>query len=57
VTILSILKSQSHFPSDVGVQHVAELADRGLATETKDLAERGLGDAIIVSGELPGAEI
>jgi len=42
--------------ADVGVKHAAPLADRGLAAETKDLAERGLVDAIIVSGELTGAE-
>jgi membrane complex biogenesis BtpA family protein len=42
--------------ADVGVKHAAPLADRGLATETKDLADRGLADAIIVSGELTGSE-
>lgn len=42
--------------ADVGVKHAAPLADRGLAVETKDLADRGLADAIIVSGELTGAE-
>jgi predicted TIM-barrel enzyme len=31
-------------------------ADRGLATDTRDLAERGLADAIIVSGDRTGAE-
>jgi predicted TIM-barrel enzyme len=42
--------------ADVGVKHAAPLADRGLAIETRDLAERGLADAIIVSGERTGAE-
>lgn len=42
--------------ADVGVKHAAPLADRGLAAETKDLAERGLADAVIVSGELTGSE-
>jgi predicted TIM-barrel enzyme len=31
------------------------LADRGLATETRDLTERGLVDAIIASGDYTGA--
>lgn len=42
--------------ADVGVKHAAPLASRGLAAEARDLAERGLADAIIVSGELTGAE-
>jgi hypothetical protein len=42
--------------ADVGVKHAAPLADRGLPAETRDLAERGLADAIIVSGELTGSE-
>jgi membrane complex biogenesis BtpA family protein len=50
------LRSNALIFADVGVKHAAALADRGLATETKDLAERGLVDAIIVSGELTGAE-
>jgi membrane complex biogenesis BtpA family protein len=52
----SALRSHALIFADVGVKHAAALADRGLATETKDLAERGLVDAIIVSGELTGAE-
>ncbi len=42
--------------ADVGVKHAAPLADRGLAAEAKDLAERGMADAVIVSGELTGVE-
>ncbi len=42
--------------ADVGVKHASALADRGLTSETRDLAERGLADAIIVSGERTGAE-
>ncbi|MBP1712943.1 MAG: btpA [Deltaproteobacteria bacterium] len=42
--------------ADVGVKHAAPLADRGLPAETRDLAERGMADAIIVSGELTGSE-
>ncbi|ETX06058.1 BtpA/SgcQ family protein [Candidatus Entotheonella palauensis] len=41
--------------ADVGVKHATPLAHRGLALETRDLTERGLVDAIIVSGELTGA--
>ncbi len=50
------LRSSALIFADVGVKHAAPLGDRGLAVETKDLAERGLVDAIIVSGELTGAE-
>jgi uncharacterized protein len=42
--------------ADVGVKHAAPLAGRGLATETKDAVERGLADAVIVSGERTGSE-
>jgi membrane complex biogenesis BtpA family protein len=42
--------------ADVGVKHAAPLADRGLPAETRDLTERGMADAVIVSGELTGAE-
>ncbi len=50
------LRSSVLIFADVGVKHAAPLADRGLAVETKDLADRGLVDAIIVSGELTGSE-
>lgn len=50
------LRSDVLIFADVGVKHAAPLADRGLATETRDLADRGLADAIIVSGELTGSE-
>jgi len=52
----SNLRSNVLILADVGVKHAAPLADRGLATETKDLTERGLVDAIIVSGERTGSE-
>jgi membrane complex biogenesis BtpA family protein len=42
--------------ADVAVKHAAPLADRGLATEARDLVERALADAVIVSGERTGAE-
>lgn len=41
--------------ADASVKHAAPLADRGLATEAQDLTERGLVDAIIVSGDYTGA--
>lgn len=50
------LKADVMIFADVGVKHAAPLADRGLAIETRDLVERGLADAIIVSGELTGTE-
>jgi hypothetical protein len=52
----SALKSEVLIFADVGVKHAAPLADRGLAIETRDLTERGLADAIIVSGEMTGEE-
>jgi len=52
----SALKSNVLIFADAGVKHAAALADRGLTTEVRDLAERGLADAIIVSGERTGAE-
>jgi hypothetical protein len=52
----SALKSDVLIFADVGVKHAAPLADRGLATETRDLTERGLADGIIVSGEMTGEE-
>jgi predicted TIM-barrel enzyme len=52
----SALKSNALIFADAGVKHAAALADRGLTTEVRDLAERGLADAIIVSGERTGAE-
>jgi membrane complex biogenesis BtpA family protein len=50
------LRSKALIFADVGVKHAAPLADRGLPAETRDLAERGMADAVIVSGELTGAE-
>ncbi|ETW93595.1 MAG: hypothetical protein ETSY1_38515 [Candidatus Entotheonella factor] len=49
------LRSDVLIFADVGVKHATPLAHRGLALETQDLTERGLVDAIIVSGELTGA--
>lgn len=50
------LQSKVLIFADVGVKHAAPIAFRGLAIETRDLCERGLVDAIIVSGDLTGAE-
>ena len=49
------LRSHVLIFADAGVKHATPLADRGLATETRDLTERGLVDAIIVSGDYTGA--
>src|SRR5262249_8015477 len=50
------LKSKVLIFADIGVKHAAPLADRGLATEAQDAEERGLADALIVSGPLTGKE-
>jgi membrane complex biogenesis BtpA family protein len=49
------LRSKVLIFADVGVKHATPLASRGLALETRDLTERGLVDALIVSGALTGA--
>jgi uncharacterized protein len=49
------LRSSVLIFADVGVKHATPLVARGLATETRDLTERGLADAIIVSGNYTGA--
>ncbi|MFT4890267.1 MAG: membrane complex biogenesis BtpA family protein [Halobacteriales archaeon] len=40
--------------ADVGVKHATRLADRDLAAEASDAVERGLADALIVSGDRTG---
>jgi membrane complex biogenesis BtpA family protein len=50
------LRSEVLIFAVVGVKHATPLAGRGLALETQEVTERGLADAIIVSGELTGAE-
>lgn len=50
------LRSHVLIFADVGVKHATPLADRGLATEARDVTERGLADALIVSGDYTGAE-
>jgi len=42
--------------ADVAVKHASPLGNRGVVDETKDLSERGLADAIIVSGSHTGGE-
>ena len=50
------LKSTVLVFADVGVKHAAPLADRGLDIETRDTVERGLADAVIVTGDRTGVE-
>jgi len=50
------LKSNVLVFADVAVKHAAPLADRGLDIETRDLVERGLADAVIVTGDRTGTE-
>ena len=56
VRLRSALRSNALICADVGVKHAAALAGRGLTTDARDLAERGLADVLIVSGERTGAE-
>jgi membrane complex biogenesis BtpA family protein len=50
------LRSNVMVFADVAVKHSAPLAERGIRAETIDAVERGLADAVIVSGEMTGAE-
>lgn len=50
------LKSNVLIFADVDVKHSAPVVDRGLAAETRDLAERGSVDAVIVTGTRTGVE-
>ena len=56
VRLRSALKSHALIFADVGVKHAAPLAGRSLDIETRDLAERGLADAVIVTGDRTGVE-
>ena len=56
VRLRSALKSRALIFADVGVKHAAPIAGRSLDIETHDLAERGLADAIIVTGDRTGVE-
>src|SRR5207248_6969496 len=49
------LRSHVLIFADASVKHATPLVDRGLTTEARDLTERGLADAIIVSGDYTGA--
>ena len=42
--------------ADVAVKHASSLGNRSIEDETKDLTERGLADALIVSGSHTGGE-
>jgi membrane complex biogenesis BtpA family protein len=41
--------------ADAGVKHATPLGERGLVAEARDLTERGLADALIVSGAFTGS--
>jgi membrane complex biogenesis BtpA family protein len=56
VRLRSALKSRVLIFADVGVKHAAPLAARRLDIETRDVAERGLADAVIVTGDRTGLE-
>jgi uncharacterized protein len=42
--------------ADVNVKHARPLVDRGIELEARDLADRGLADALIVTGDFTGGE-
>jgi membrane complex biogenesis BtpA family protein len=48
------LKSDVLIFADVDVKHASPLGNRGIEAETRDLSDRGLADAIIVSGKGTG---
>jgi membrane complex biogenesis BtpA family protein len=50
------LKSNVMIFADLRVKHATPIVDRGLVEETKDLTERGLADAILITGERTGEE-
>lgn len=56
VRLRSALKSRALIFADVGVKHAVPVAGRSLDLETRDLTERGLADAIIVTGDRTGVE-
>ncbi len=51
------LQSRVQIFSDVAVKHAAPLAMRPLEEEVKDVTERGLADAVIISGSRTGAAV
>lgn len=51
------LQSQVQIFADVAVKHAAPLAARPLDEEVKDVTERGLADAVIVSGSRTGSAV
>jgi len=52
----SNLKSNVLIFADVAVKHASPIASRSIDLEVKDLAERGMADAIIVTGKRTGGE-
>jgi membrane complex biogenesis BtpA family protein len=50
----SLLRSTVQIYADVDVKHASHIGERDLIQETEDLCQRGLVDAIIVSGQATG---
>jgi membrane complex biogenesis BtpA family protein len=50
------LKSNVLIFADLRVKHATPIVERGLVEETKDLTERGLADAILITGKRTGEE-
>jgi membrane complex biogenesis BtpA family protein len=48
------LRSSVQIWADVGVKHAKPVEDIGIAAETKDITDRGMVDALIVTGERTG---
>lgn len=53
----NVLRSDVRILADVAVKHAVPLAERPLALEVADLAERGMVDGIIVTGDRTGSAI
>jgi len=56
VRLRNALKSRALIFADIAVKHAAPVAGRSLDIETRDLTERGLADAVIVTGDRTGVE-
>jgi membrane complex biogenesis BtpA family protein len=53
----SKLNSDTLIFADVAVKHASSLGNRSIEEETRDCDERGLADAIIVSGQITGSAV
>jgi membrane complex biogenesis BtpA family protein len=51
------LQSDVLIAVDVGVKHASALGNRGMGLEAKDATERGMADALILSGVATGAPV